>query len=165
MNGDRVIHTIDPVFAADSRVLLLGSIPSPKSREQGFFYGHPRNRMWRVLARVFEAPFPETVEERRAFLLAHHLAMWDVLGACVIRGAEDASIRDAEPNDLSRILDHAGIRAICTTGGKAAQLFEKFNTGRFDVPHLRLPSTSPANAAVSEDRLAEAYRVLRTWTG
>ena len=118
MERTRHIHQIEPVFDGCSRILLLGTFPSPKSREAGFFYGHPQNRMWRVLAAVCGEDVPQTVEERRAFLLRNRVAMWDVLASCAIRGASDASIRDAVPNDLSRILDAAPIERIYATGAK-----------------------------------------------
>ena len=110
MQSEHLQHTIDPVFDARSRVLMLGSFPSPKSREVGFFYGHPQNRMWRVLTAVTgESAVPRTTEERTAFLLRNRIAMWDVIASCTIEGASDASIRNVVPNDLSRILDVAPI--------------------------------------------------------
>ncbi len=154
-------HNIDPVYDKDSRVLILGSFPSPKSRERRFFYGHPQNRMWKVLAQVFDEQVPETNEERRDFLLQHHIAMWDVLSACEISGADDASIKNETPNDLSTILNDCSINAVFTAGSKAAQCYRKYDEKKYDIPHIRLPSTSPANAAASPDRLAAKYLIVR----
>ena len=156
----REVHPIEPVYDEHSRVLLLGSFPSPKSREVGFYYGHPRNRMWRVLAEVCGcgASVPETTSERREFLLAHGIAMHDVASSCEIVGASDASIRDVEPADLSPIFDTARIEAVFATGSRAAELYEKLQLPLTGVPAMRLPSTSPANAAMSLDALVEVYR-------
>ena len=128
-NGHPVVHPIPPVYRADSRILILGSFPSVKSRETGFFYGHPQNRFWKVTAAVCGEEVPQTVEEKKAFLLRNHIAVWDVIASCVITGSSDASIRDVVPNPLQDILECADIRQV------------------------RLPSTSPANAAWSMERL------------
>lgn len=156
-------HNIDPVYDEDSRVLVLGSFPSPKSREQGFFYGHPQNRMWRVLAAVFEEEVPVSVEERRAFLLRNRIAMWDVLSECEIEGASDTSIKSERPNDLSVILSAAAIKAIFITGGAATKFYKKYDEGKYAVPHFGLKSTSPANAAVKLPELIENYRRIREY--
>lgn len=159
MEAERLRHTIDPVFDGRSRVLLLGSFPSPKSREVGFFYGHSQNRMWRVLAAVTgEGSVPQTAEERTAFLLRNRIAMWDVIASCTIAGASDSSIRDVVPNDLSCVLDVAPIRAVFCTGGKAHQLYRRYQEKSTGVPAVKLPSTSAANASWSLERLIEAYR-------
>ncbi len=137
-------------------------MPSPASREAGFYYAHPQNRFWRVLAKLFDEPLPQTTSERTAFALEHHLALWDVLASCEIAGASDASITNPCPNDLSVVLNRAPIRCICTTGKKAAQLYEKFDAALY--PHLRhiaLPSTSSANAAQNLDDLVKAYEPLK----
>ena len=125
MEAGLVTHEFDAFFDKDSRVLMLGTIPSPKSREQGFYYGHPQNRFWKVLADVLGEEFPQTVEERKRFLKRNHIALWDVLESCEIKGASDVSIRNARPNDMNRILQAADIRAIFATGAKAAQLYKK----------------------------------------
>lgn len=161
MQLERMLHTIDPVFDARSRVLMLGSFPSPKSREVGFFYGHPQNRMWRVLAAVMgESAVPQTTEERTAFLLRNRIAMWDVIASCAIEGASDASIRDVVPNDLSRILDVASIEAVFCTGGKSHQLYRRYQEPSTGFPAVKLPSTSGANASWSLERLVETYRAV-----
>ena len=147
--------------APTSRVFILGSFPSPKSREVGFFYGHPQNRMWRVLARVLgEETVPQSTQERMAFLLRHHIAMWDVIESCTIVGASDSSIRDVVPNDLSRILSVAPIRTVFTTGAKASLYYKRYQLPMTGMPAHQLPSTSGANAAWSLERLVSSYQVI-----
>lgn len=157
MDATTVTHEIQPVFDSRSRVLLLGTMPSPASREQGFYYGHPQNRFWRVLAAIFNEPAPRTVDEKRDMLLRHYIALWDVLASCEIEGASDASIRDAQPNDLARIFDVADIRAVFATGTKAGELYRKLVEPTLGVPCTTLPSTSPANAKMKLDDLTDAY--------
>ena len=157
MEAGLVTHEFDAFFDKDSRVLILGTIPSPKSREQGFYYGHPQNRFWKVLADVLGEEFPQTVEERKVFLKRNHIALWDVLESCEIKGASDVSIRNARPNDMNRILQAADIRAIFATGAKAAQLYKKLCFPECGVEAARLPSTSPANCGCSYEKLREAY--------
>ena len=157
------LHCFEPVFDENSKVLLLGTMPSPKSRENGFYYSHPQNRMWRVLARVFEESVPEGAEQKRAMLLKHGVAMWDVLKKCKIAGASDASIMAPVPNDIALILRAAPIRAVYSTGTKAAQLYRRYIEPETRTPIAVLPSTSPANAAVGFEALAEAYGVIRAY--
>lgn len=152
-----VNHEFGPFYDENSRVLILGSIPSPKSREMGFYYGHPRNRFWTVLADVLGEAVPETIEERKAFLTRNRIALWDVLESCDISGADDASIRNPKPNDMNVILGKAGIRAVFTTGGKATKLYEKLCFPSCGVPSIGLPSTSPANCGCSYEKLKDAY--------
>ena len=157
MEAGLVTHEFDAFFDKDSRVLILGTIPSPKSREQGFYYDHPQNRFWKVLADVLKKEVPQTVEERQIFLKENHIALWDVLESCEIKGASDVSIRNARPNDMNRILQAADIRAIFATGAKAAQLYKKLCFPECGVEAVRLPSTSPANCGCSYEKLREAY--------
>ena len=157
MDATTVTHEIQPVFDSRSRVLLLGTMPSPASREQGFYYGHPQNRFWRVIAAIFDEPAPRTIEEKRDMLLRRHIALWDVLASCEIEGASDASIRDAQPNDLARIFDAADIRAVFATGTKAGELYRKLIEPTLDAPCTTLPSTSPANAKMKLADLVDAY--------
>ena len=157
MEAGFVTHEFDAFFDKDSRVLILGTIPSPKSREQGFYYGHPQNRFWKVLADVLDDDVPQTVKERKDFLTRHNMALWDVLESCEIKGASDVSIRNARPNDMNRILQAADIRAIFATGAKAAQLYKKLCFPECGVEAVRLPSTSPANCGCSYEKLREAY--------
>ena len=155
----RLQHTIAPLYDKRSRILILGSFPSVKSRESGFFYGHPQNRYWRVLANLWGEPVPQTVEQKRDFLLRHHIAAWDVIADCEITGSSDASIRDATPNDLSPIFAAADIRAVFVNGGTAARLYQKHM--KEYPPCIVLPSTSPANAAWGMERLCQAWRVVK----
>lgn len=157
---DRIVHPLEPVFDERSRVLVLGTMPSPKSREAGFFYGHPQNRFWRVLAALFDEPVARTNERRRDQLLRHHIALWDVLASCEIEGASDASIAQPEPNDLARITDTAPIEAVFCTGAKAFELYGRLCEQACSIPAVKLPSTSPANAAARLDDLVEAYRAI-----
>lgn len=157
MDATTVTHEIQPVFDSRSRVLLLGTMPSPASREQGFYYGHPQNRFWRMLAAIFDEPVPRIIEEKHDMLLRHHIALWDVLASCEIEGASDASIRDAQPNDLARIFDAADIRAVFATGTKAGELYRKLIEPTLGVPCTTLPSTSPANAKMKLADLVDAY--------
>ena len=157
MEAKPVTHQFGPCYDQRSRVLILGSIPSPKSREQGFYYGHPRNRFWRVMADVLGEPFPETVEARKAFLLRNRIALWDVLASCRIRGADDSSIREPIPNDLGLILQEAPIEAVFTTGKKAKELYDRMCRDRWGIEAFNLPSTSPANCACSYEKLLAEY--------
>ncbi|HCT89767.1 MAG TPA: DNA-deoxyinosine glycosylase [Lachnospiraceae bacterium] len=155
--AETVYHNIAPVYDKNSRILILGSFPSVKSREAAFFYHHPQNRFWRVLAAVTGKGLPYTIEEKRAFLLANHIAVWDVIASCTIHGSSDASIRDAKPNDLGKILDTASIKKICTNGSTSWKLYRKYQMPLTGLEPVRLPSTSPANAAWSLERLVEAW--------
>ncbi len=151
-------HPIEPVYDKNSNILLLGSFPSVKSREAGFFYGHPQNRFWRVMAAVYGAKVPDTVEEKRKFLLRNRIALWDVIQACDIVGSSDSSIKNVVPNDLRRILDAAPIEKIFVNGKKAEQLYKKYVEAEIGQKAVCLPSTSPANAAWSIERLTEVWR-------
>lgn len=157
----RQIHPIPPVYDAHSTVLILGSFPSVKSRETGFFYGHAQNRFWRVTAAIFGCPVPTTIPEKRAFLLKNRIALWDVLAACDIDGSADASIRDVCPNDLAPILAAAPITRIFTNGATADALYTRYLLQTVGIPAVRLPSTSPANAAWSLERLIDAWKIIR----
>ena len=157
MKEQFLVHPIPPTWDESSRVLILGSFPSVKSREMGYFYGHPQNRFWKVLARIFAEEVPMTVEERRAFLLRHHLAAWDVLASCRITGSSDSSIRDAVPNDIRPILERSQIRTICCNGKKSHQIYRKYMEPAVGREAVCLPSTSPANAAWSLERLTAAW--------
>ncbi len=158
-------HPIPPTWNAASRVLILGSFPSVKSREAGYFYGHPRNRFWKVLAALYEESVPVGTEARMAFLLRNGIAVWDVISSCEIAGSSDSSIRKVAANDLSVILDAADIRGIFCNGQTSYRLYNRFIlpvTGRESVC---LPSTSPANAAWSLDMLIAAWSLIRNADG
>lgn len=160
MELEQVVHDFAPVFDKESRVLMLGTMPSPKSRETGFYYGHPRNRFWKVMADVCGEEQPQTREDKIAFALRNHIAVWDVLAGCEIRGADDSSIRNPRANDLSRILDAADIKAIFTTGTKAAQLYKRYCYPVTGIEAVALPSTSPANCRMSYEELYLAYKKI-----
>ena len=157
---EHILHPIPPVFREDSELLILGSFPSVKSREAKFYYGHPQNRFWKVMECVFADAPGETVPERKAFLLRHHIALWDVIRSCDITGSSDASIQNAEVNDLSQILKAAEIRTIFVNGRKAETLYRRCQEPHTGIRAICLPSTSPANAAWSLERLTESWRIL-----
>jgi len=156
-----LVHPIAPVFDKDSKLLILGSFPSVKSREEGFFYGHPQNRFWKVTSQVFGEELPVTIDEKKAFLIRNHIAVWDVIGSCEIEGSSDSSIRNVTVNDLSVILDTADIRAIFLNGKKAEQYYKKYIFPALKRDAVCLPSTSPANAAWSLDKLTDAWKVIK----
>lgn len=156
----KVFHEFGPFFDENSRVLILGSIPSPKSREQGFYYGHPRNRFWPVMAALLKETVPETVQERKSFLKNHCIALWDVLASCEIKGADDSSIREPVVNDMNLILKNSDVRAVFTTGGKASELYRKLCFPACGAEAFRLPSTSPANCSCSMERLIAEYSII-----
>ncbi len=160
-----IVHPIPPVFDKHSEVLILGSFPSVKSRESGFFYGHPQNRFWKVTSGVFGEETPVTIEEKKAFLLRNHIAVWDVIGSCEIEGSSDASIRDVTVNDLDTILKKADIKAIYVNGKKAYQMYQRYTQPVIGREAVCLPSTSPANAAWNIDRLIEEWRVIKEHEG
>ena len=155
-----VEHPIRPVYDKNSRVLILGSFPSVKSREANFFYGHPQNRFWKVLAAGFEAELPVTVDEKRAFLLAHGVAVWDVIKSCDIVGSSDSSIKNVVPNDLREILNNADIRQIFVNGKTAEQYYKKYIEKEIGRKATCLPSTSPANAAWSVEKLVVEWKQI-----
>jgi len=154
----RVTHEFPAVYDRDSRVLLLGSIPSPKSREVGFYYGHPQNRFWKVLATVLGEKIPETIPQKKAMLKRHHIALWDVLESCTIVGASDTSIEDAVPNKIAALVARSKVTRIFCTGATAHKLYQKHCAADVGIDAVKLPSTSPANCAISLERLVDAYR-------
>lgn len=157
-----ITHPFPPIFDESSRILILGSFPSVKSREQMFFYGHPQNRFWKVVSAVFERPVPETIEDKRKFLLSSQIALWDVLAACDITGSSDLSIKNAVANDISIILERADIRQIFVNGKAAEKYYNKHIKPSSGRDAICLPSTSPANAAWSLESLIDAWKIIRT---
>lgn len=155
-----VLHPIAPVYDENSKILILGSFPSQWSREQMFFYGHPRNRFWKVLALLFECAVPETVAQKRQLLLSHNIALWDVIASCDIVGSADSSIKNAVPNDLREILVTADIKRIFLNGKTAEKFYNRHMAQKIDKEAVWLPSTSPANAAWSLDQLVQAWKVI-----
>ena len=154
-------HPFGPLYCEKSRVLILGSFPSVKSREQNFFYGHPQNRFWKVVARVFDRDVPETIEEKKSLILESGLALWDSIASCEITGSSDASIRNVKTNDISIILDSCDIGRIYCNGRKSYDLYCRYIQPETGREATCLPSTSPANAAWTLDRLTEAWRVVK----
>lgn len=161
MEREYAVHTIAPVFDENSRILILGSFPSVKSREIRFFYGHPQNRFWRVLSGVLACELPETVEEKRRMLASHGIAVWDVIASCEITGSSDSSIEHVVPNDLSVILGAAPIGKIYTNGAKAHALYKRYCQKSAGREAVKLPSTSPANASYSLSRLIEQWKCIK----
>ena len=161
MNSEFMHHPIPPVYDENSAVLILGSFPSAKSRETGFFYGHPQNRFWRVAAAVFGEETPKTVEEKKRFLIRNRIALWDVIASCGITGSSDSSIRNAYPNDLRPILEKARIRRVFVNGRTAGRLYHQLIEPETGVCCVCLPSTSPANASCGAEELANAWRAVK----
>ncbi len=157
MKEQHIVHPIAPVYDEHSRVLILGSFPSVKSRENGFFYGHPQNRFWKVMANICDEEVPQTNDEKKALLLTHGIAVWDVISSCEIVGSSDSSIRNAVPTDIGEILHTAAIRQIYTNGKKAHALYGKYQQKETGRGAVCLPSTSPANAAVSLEKLQAVW--------
>ena len=162
MDYTHIIHPIPPLYDSTSRVLILGSLPSVKSREQMFFYGHPQNRFWPLIARLLGEPEPvqTDVEAKRALAIKHHIALWDSIYSCDIKGSSDSSIRNVVPTDLAPILAAADIKHVYCNGKTSWNYYHRYQEQSLGVPATALPSTSPANAAWSMDRLAEAWRVI-----
>lgn len=158
-------HSIPPVYNSGSRVLILGSFPSVKSRESSFFYGHPQNRFWQTLAAVLGEPAPQSQQEKTDMLLRRHIALWDVIGRCEITGSSDATIKNAEVNDLSPILRAADIRRIFVNGKTAERLYRRLIQPQTGIAAEVLPSTSPANARWTADMLIHAYETILDYIG
>ena len=155
------VHPIPPVFDRNSKILILGSFPSVASREVGFFYGHKQNRFWRMLSEVLNTPVPMTVGEKRELLTSHGVALWDVIASCEIVGSSDSSIKEVTPNDLSRILGVADVRAIFTNGKTAHKYYDKYMKDMYGREAICMPSTSPANASCSLSALVSAWSVIK----
>lgn len=156
----QIIHPFEPVYRNDSEILILGTFPSVKSREQNFYYGHPRNRFWQVLARIFNEKLPITIPEKKALLYRHRIALWDVISCCDITGSDDSSIKNVTPVDLQRVIKASRIAAVYANGRKAGELYKRYqkHDGALDITVL--PSTSPANAAWNLERLVEEWREI-----
>lgn len=159
-NKKKVIHPIDPVYDCNSEILILGSFPSVKSREYGFFYGHPQNRFWKVLSSVCCEALPESIDDKKDMLLRHHIALWDVIASCEITGSADSSIQNAVPNDIMKIIRYSKITKIYTNGKTADKLYRKYLEKVTGITSVCLPSTSPANAAWSLERLLQKWEQL-----
>jgi hypoxanthine-DNA glycosylase len=154
-------HTFSPEFDENSEILILGSFPSVKSREANFYYGHPKNRFWPLIADIFDEKEPSSTEEKKAFLKRNRIALWDVIAKCEIRGSSDSSIRNVEPNDINLILNSSKVGSIYTNGRKAFDLYNRYCLEKTEREAILLPSTSPANAAFTYEKLREAWAAVR----
>lgn len=161
---ERIAHTFSPVYDSDSQILILGSFPSVKSRELSFYYGHPRNRFWKLLSELLQEPLPLSIEEKKFFLLSHHIALWDVIESCEIKGSSDSSIKNVIPNDILSLTQKAPIKHIYANGSKAYSLYEKYCKKDISLPITKLPSTSPANAAFPIERLKKEWSYIFVMT-
>lgn len=161
MSENFVEHTLKPIFDGNSKILILGTMPSPKSRQNNFYYGNPQNRFWRVMADILKEPLPQNNQQRKELMLSHGIALWDVLKSCTIDGADDSTIKNPVPNDLSLVISQTQIKTVFTTGKKAYSLYNRFCRKSTGLDALSLPSTSPANCShyTYEDILRE-YSVL-----
>ena len=156
-------HPFPPLYDKNSKVLILGSFPSVKSREQLFFYGHPQNRFWKVISAVIVANTPVTIKEKQNFLYENHIALWDVIASCDITGSSDSSIKNVVPNDLTEILENADIKQIFVNGKTAEKYYNKYIRDTISKEAICLPSTSPANAGWSIDKLITAWQIVKTY--
>lgn len=159
----RLSHEFPPIYDENSRVLILGSFPSVKSRETQFYYGHPQNRFWRLLAMICKEDTPTDIDKKRSLCLTHAVALWDIIESCDIEGSSDSSIKNARVNDLSVILNSCDIRQIFVNGGTAYRLFEKYQQKQIQRTAVRLPSTSPANAAWDLERLYGEWKIIERY--
>lgn len=160
MEYEHIVHSFEPVYDKASEILILGTLPSVKSRENNFYYGHKQNRFWKVLATLLKEPVPDTIEEKKAMLLAHRIALWDVIQSCDIKGSSDSSIKNVQPTDIGMILEKTNITRIYANGNKAGQLYKRYQFPVTGIEAMVLPSTSPTNAAWSLERLCEAWHVI-----
>ena len=160
MEYEHIVHSFEPVYDKDSEILILGTLPSVKSRENNFYYGHKQNRFWKVLATLLKEPVPETIEEKKVMLLAHRIALWDVIQSCDIKGSSDSSIKNVQPTDIGMILEKTNVTQMYANGNKAGQLYKRYQFPVTGIEATVLPSTSPANAAWSLARLCEAWKTI-----
>lgn len=161
--GEIFTHTFEPIFDKNSEILVLGSFPSVKSRENNFYYAHSQNRFWRVVASVYSCPVPKNVEEKKNMLLSNKIAVWDVIKSCEITGSADSTIKSVIPNDLSEILSVADIKKIYANGKTAQSLYNKYIKKNTGVDIISLPSTSPANAAYSLEKLIKEWKIINEY--
>lgn len=154
-------HTFEPIFDSKSKILILGTFPSVKSRENNFYYGHPQNRFWFVLAEILKTETPRSIPEKRQMLIENKIAIWDVVGSCEISNSSDVSIKNAQPNDIGIILGNANIKTIYANGKTAEKLYNKYLLKQTGKEIFALPSTSPANAAFSKEKLVDAWKIIK----
>lgn len=156
----KIIHPFEPLYDSSSKILILGSFPSVKSREQLFFYGHPQNRFWKIISSLLNEPLPQTIEEKKKLCLKHHVALWDSIQSCEISGSSDASIKNVKTNDIQKILSKTNITKICCNGKTSYNLYEKYIYPSTKIHACCLPSSSPANAAYSFDKLLKEWKEI-----
>ena len=152
-----MIHTFEPIYNDQSKILILGTFPSVKSREGNFYYNHPQNRFWKVISTLIDCPLPNSIEEKKEMLQQHHIAIWDVIYSCEIKGSSDNSIHNVVPNDITKVLNQSNIKSIYANGNKAYELYYQFCYEKIKKDIIKLPSTSPANAAYSLGKLLESW--------
>ena len=157
-----IVHPIPPLYGKNSKTLILGSFPSVKSREAEFFYGHPQNRFWAVIAAVLGKEKPKTIEEKKRLILENNLALWDVIGSCEIVGSADSTISNVTANDLSVIISNSSVDRIFVNGKTAEKYYNKYTYPKTGIKAICLPSTSPANAAWNFEKLVEAWKSIKT---
>lgn len=155
------VHPISPIYDGGSKILILGSFPSVKSREEGFFYGHKQNRFWKVTSAVLGCDLPKTVDEKKAFLLSNRIAVWDVIGSCDITGSADSTIKNVTPNNIGMILERADIKQIFVNGKTAYRYYNEYIKNKIGREAVCLPSTSPANAAWTLERLLQSWSIIK----
>ena len=158
--SERIIHPFEALYNENSKVLILGSFPSVKSREVSFFYGHPRNRFWKVIPALFGEEEPVTIEKKKELILRRNLALWDSIHSCEITGSSDSSVKDVVPNDLSVIINNSKVTQIFCNGALSHKMYMKYIYPQTKIEAVKLPSTSPANAAFSMDRLYEQWKII-----
>lgn len=156
-----IIHPFPPLYDENSKILILGSFPSVKSREAMFFYGHPQNRFWRVIAALYGEETPQNIDEKKKLILSHNLALWDSIQSCTITGSSDSSVKNVVPNDLSLIINNSKVDRVFCNGALSHKMYMKFIFPLTNIKAVKLPSTSPANAAYSLDRLIEEWKVIK----
>jgi hypoxanthine-DNA glycosylase len=154
-----IVHPINPVYNFESKILILGSFPSVKSREEGFFYGHIQNRFWKVISSIFHTELPKSIEEKKKLLLDNKIAVWDVIKSCEITGSSDNTIKNVTANDISLILNSAKIEKIIVNGKTAEKFYNKYILNKINRKAICLPSTSPANATWTFEKLVEAWKI------
>jgi len=153
-----MLHTFEPIYNDQSKILILGTFPSVKSREGNFYYHHPKNRFWKVMSTLIGSPLPDTIEEKKEMLLQYHIAIWDVIYSCEIQGSSDSSIHNVVPNDIAKVLNQSNIESIYANGGKAYELYYRYCYEEIKKDIIKLPSTSPANATYSLKDLVECWK-------
>ena len=154
-------HTIDPFYEKNSEILILGTMPSPKSREMGFYYMHPQNRFWTLLGLVFNEEIGEKIEDKKDFLKRHKIALWDVCASCNIISASDSSIKNVKVNDINKVIKNSNIKYIYTTGKKAFELYNRYLFKKTKIEAICLYSPSPTNCAISLEKMLECYQVIK----